>query len=83
MEVITPQGVVVRDEVESVVAPGTEGYFEVLTGHITFLSSLVGGELSYTKGGRERVLSVGEGVLEVVEDRVLVLVESVGPPDEG
>lgn len=79
LEVITPQGAVVRDEVDSVVAPGVEGYFEVLPGHITFLSAIGGGELSYSKEGRESVLLVGEGVLEVVEDRVLVLVESANP----
>ncbi|HID11616.1 MAG TPA: hypothetical protein EYP17_10005 [Candidatus Latescibacteria bacterium] len=79
LEVITPQGVAVREEVDSVVAPGIEGYLEVLPEHTTFLSALQVGELSYVKDGYERSLQVGGGVLEVLEDRVLVLVESARP----
>jgi len=79
LEVITPQGVAVREEVDSVVAPGVEGYLEVLPGHTTFLSALQVGQLSYVKDGQERFFRVGEGVLEVLEDRVLVLVESADP----
>lgn len=66
---------VVRDEVEEVVAPGSEGYFGVLGGHLPFMSTLKIGELAYRKNGRWRYLAVSWGYVEVRPDTVIVLAD--------
>lgn len=77
LEVVTPQKAIVSEEVQSVVAPGSEGEFGVLKGHTTFLTSLNMGALRYTDAsGKERVLFVNGGFAEVLPDKVTILAES-------
>ena len=51
LEVVTPEGLLLRDEVDEVVAPGSEGYFGVRPGHTPLMAALGLGELSYRKEG--------------------------------
>src|SRR5207245_7502907 len=44
LEVVTPEGLLLREEVDEVIAPGSEGYFGVLPGHTPFLTTLGIGE---------------------------------------
>ena len=77
LEVVTPQKAIVSEEVQSVVAPGSEGEFGVLKGHTTFLTSLKIGVLRYKEtGGTDRYLFVNGGFAEVLPDKVTVLAES-------
>jgi F-type H+-transporting ATPase subunit epsilon len=77
LEVVTPQKAIVSEEVEIVVAPGSEGEFGVLKGHTTFLTSLKIGTLRYkdTKG-KERFLFINGGFAEVLPNKVTILAES-------
>jgi F-type H+-transporting ATPase subunit epsilon len=76
LEVVTPEKVMVSEEVDMVVAPGSEGQFGVLPGHVPFLSGIVPGELRYTSGPRRVSLAVTEGFSEVSNNRVSVLVDA-------
>ncbi len=77
LEVVTPQKAIVSEEVEIVVAPGSEGEFGVLKGHTTFLTSLKIGTLRYKDAkGKERYLFVNGGFAEVLPDKVTILAES-------
>lgn len=76
LEVVTPNRVVVSQEVETVVAPGTEGEFGVLPGHVLFLSGVVPGELRYIVGTETVSLSVAQGFAEISNDRVSILVDA-------
>lgn len=77
LEVVTPQKAIVSEEVEIVVAPGSEGEFGALKGHTTFLTSLKIGTLRYKDAkGKERFLFVNGGFAEVLPDRVTILAES-------
>lgn len=77
LEVVTPEKTVVHEDVEMVVAPGSEGEFGVLKGHTTFLTSLNMGALRYKdSGGDERYLFVNGGFAEVLPNRVTILAES-------
>ena len=59
LEVVTPQKLIVSEEVEIVMAPGSEGEFGALKGHTTFLTSLKVGTLRYKDaGGKERFLFI-------------------------
>jgi F-type H+-transporting ATPase subunit epsilon len=77
LEVVTPQKSVVSEEVEIVVAPGSEGEFGALKGHTTFLTSLKLGTLRY-KGadGKEKFVFINGGFAEVLPQKVTILAES-------
>jgi F-type H+-transporting ATPase subunit epsilon len=76
LEVITPEKVVVSQEADSVVAPGTLGEFGVLPEHVAFLSGIVPGELRYSLDGKTESLAVTTGFSEVFNNRVSVLVDA-------
>jgi F-type H+-transporting ATPase subunit epsilon len=76
LEVVTPSRVLVSAEVDMVVAPGTEGEFGVLPGHVSFLSGIVPGELRYTAGSEKVSFVVTNGFAEVSNDRMSVLVDA-------
>lgn len=76
LEVVTPARVVLEKDVDSVVAPGSEGEFGVLSGHVSFLSGIVPGELRYTAGSEKEVLSVTAGFAEVFKNKVAILVDA-------
>ena len=75
LEVVTPEGLLLRDEVDEVVAPGADGYFGVLPGHTPFFALLGAGELRYRQGTVTHLLSCFWGFCEVLPDRVNVLAE--------
>ena len=76
LEVVTPEKVLVSQEVDTVVAPGIEGEFGILPGHVLFLSGLVPGELRYTSGSEVDSMIVTTGFAEVSDDKVSVLVDA-------
>ena len=82
LEIVTPEKIVVSQEVDSVVAPGTDGEFGVLPGHIHFLTGIVPGELRYnTDAGRES-MAVTTGFAEVSNDKVSILVDAAEKTSE-
>ncbi len=76
LEVVTPEKIVISQEVEMVVAPGILGEFGVLEGHVPFLSGIVPGELRYTEGQESGSFAVTGGFAEVVNDKVSILVDA-------
>jgi len=81
-ECATPNRLVVSEEVDEVVAPGSEGYFGVWAGHAPFLTTLGVGELGYRKGREERILAVNGGFAEVSANKVIILTETAEHPEE-
>jgi len=81
-ELATPNRLVVSEDVEEVVAPGLQGYFGVLPGHVPFLTSLQSGEVAYRVGRTEQYLAVSGGFAEVQGDRVTILAERAERPEE-
>jgi F-type H+-transporting ATPase subunit epsilon len=75
LEVVTPEGLLLRDEVDHVQAPGELGYFGVLPGHTPFLSTLGIGIIRYDKGSEQHRLTCFWGFCEVLPDRVNILAE--------
>ena len=76
LEIVTPTGVVVRESVDEVEAPGVEGHFGVLPGHRPFMSQLRAGELRYRTGKENHYVAVHWGFAEVLPHKVTVLVET-------
>lgn len=76
LEVVTPAGPVVSDDVDIVTAPGVGGDFGVLANHAPFLSTIKTGTLSYTKDKQTKYLMVSGGFSEVSNNKITFLVES-------
>ena len=76
LEVVTPKGAVVSEEVDIVTAPGFAGEFGVLANHAPFLSTIKVGTLRYKKDGTEEELMISGGFCEVSSNKITFLVES-------
>ncbi|MCX8022879.1 MAG: F0F1 ATP synthase subunit epsilon [Syntrophorhabdaceae bacterium] len=76
LEIITPERVMVKEEVDMVEAKGELGEFGILPGHIKFLTTLDIGEVRYIKGDKIRRIATSGGIGEVVDDRVIFLLET-------
>ena len=76
LEIVTPAGVVVRENVDEVEAPGILGHFGVLPGHTPFMSQLRAGQLRYRTGKDDHYVAVHWGFAEVLPDKVTILVET-------
>ena len=75
LEVVTPEGLLLREEVDDVTAPGEQGYFGVRPGHTPFLATLGAGEISYSRDKRRLHRTCFWGFCEVLPDRVSILAE--------
>ena len=76
LEVVTPNGAVVNEDVDIVNAPGYGGDFGVLANHAPFLSTIKIGTLTYEKEKTRETLMVSGGFCEVSNNKITFLVES-------
>lgn len=76
LEIVTPHGLVFSNDVDEVVASGSEGEFGVLPNHANFLTTLKVGMLVYKKGSETGYFFVNWGYAEVGPDKVLILADS-------
>jgi len=73
LQIVTPERLLLREQVDEVEIPGSEGYFGVLPGHTPLLASLALGEMWYRRGQEKTYLSIAFGFAEVLPDRVTIL----------
>ncbi len=76
LEVVTPAGAVVNEDVDIVNAPGYGGDFGVLANHAPFLSTIKIGLLTYEQGKDRKNLMISGGFSEVSNNKITFLVES-------
>ena len=76
LEIVTPERLAYRDEVDSVQLPGSEGELGVLPHHAPLISTLGVGELKIRKGGRQESFAIFGGFLQVRPDKVVVMAET-------
>jgi F-type H+-transporting ATPase subunit epsilon len=75
LEVVTPERQLLSQQVDEVIAPGSEGEFGVLPGHCHFLSTLKIGELRYRVGDQTSHMAILWGYAEVTPTKVTVMAE--------
>lgn len=75
LEIVTPEARIFSDDVDTVVLPAYEGEMGVLPNHAPLVTTLVPGELRYSKGGKTTELAVGEGLVEVTGRSTKVLTD--------
>mgnify|MGYP002642109955 CR=1 FL=1 len=82
-ELVSPEKLLLSEEVEMVVVPGAEGDFGVLPGHAPMISTVRAGVIHVFEGGsvKSRIFVAG-GFAEVTTSRCTVLAEEAVPLDE-
>jgi F-type H+-transporting ATPase subunit epsilon len=82
LELVTPERLLLSEEVDEVVLPGYEGEFGVLPGHTQFLAILNIGILWYRMGSAIKKIALGGGFSEVTHERVVVMADTAERSDE-
>jgi F-type H+-transporting ATPase subunit epsilon len=82
LQIVTPERMLVHEQVDEVEIPGFDGYFGVLPGHTPLLATLSVGELWYRKGQDKTYFSIVEGFAEVLPERVTILARVAEPAEE-
>ena len=80
LEIVTPEAKAYSEDVDFVLLPGSEGELGVYPKHVPLLTTLKPGELRVKKDGRETVMAVGEGFVEIKGDAVSVLTDMALEP---
>ena len=79
-ELVSPEKLLLSEDVEMVVVPGGEGNFGVLPGHALFISTVRPGVIDVYEGNKisERIFVSG-GFAEVTPERCTVLADEATP----
>lgn len=73
LDIITPDGVIYKDDVNEVMLPTPQGQITILPHHIPLFAKLIEGEVIIKKNGKEQLIAVLGGVLEVGNNMVSIL----------
>ncbi|WP_457747218.1 ATP synthase F1 subunit epsilon [Sulfurimonas sp.] len=80
LEILTPNGEIFNDDVVGVVLPGSEGEFGVLAGHASLTTLLEAGVVDVEKEDKSvESIVINWGVVQVDEEKVIILVEGAAP----
>ena len=75
LEIITPDKTIYNGDAELVQLPGIDGSFEILNNHAPLISALSKGRIKVKNSGTEDFYEVNGGVIEVLENKILILAE--------
>jgi F-type H+-transporting ATPase subunit epsilon len=82
-DLVSPERLLISEEVEEVVVPGAEGYFTVLKGHAPFMTTLRPGVVEINRSSPEaRRLYVRAGFADVTAAGLTILAEYALPMEE-
>lgn len=74
-ELVSPERLLISEDVEQVVVPGSEGEYTVLAGHAPVLSTLKPGVVDIKGGSQDRRVYVRGGFADTDPDRLTILAE--------
>src|SRR4051794_30168710 len=75
LEIVTPEAKTYSEDVEMVTLPGAEGEMGIYPNHVPLMAQIVPGEVIARKGGKDHLLAIGEGFVEITGDRVAILTD--------
>ncbi len=75
LEIVTPDGKAYAEDVEMVTLTGAEGEIGILPQHVRLMTQMMPGEMVVRRGGKDVVVAVGGGLVEVRADRVQILTD--------
>ncbi|MFH1233659.1 MAG: ATP synthase F1 subunit epsilon [Patescibacteria group bacterium] len=76
-EIVTPERVVLREEITQITVPTRVGEITVLPGHIPLVSNLMPGVIHIKKrDNKDEIISISGGFLEVLKNKVVILADT-------
>ncbi|MBT4484080.1 MAG: F0F1 ATP synthase subunit epsilon [Candidatus Latescibacteria bacterium] len=75
-EIITPEKVLLSEEIDSLEAPGVDGEFQIFADHTPFLTGLDAGQVTCTHRNQKKYISVSGGFCEVMPDKSVILAQT-------
>jgi F-type H+-transporting ATPase subunit epsilon len=82
IEIITPEKVSYKDTVDVITVPGTKGNFQILKDHAPLMSTIDIGIITVKKDKEIINFTSGDGTIEVLNNEVLILVDSLENTDD-
>jgi F-type H+-transporting ATPase subunit epsilon len=82
LDIVTAERVVYSGDVDEIVAPGISGQLGILPHHAPLMTILQAGELVAKNSGRDEIMAISGGFLEVRPDRVIVLADAAERAEE-
>lgn len=83
LEIITPERVLLSQEVTEVQIPTLTGEIGILPEHTSLISQLaIAGILKYRDEGKEQIAVVGSGFVEVFKNKVTILSSLAEKPED-
>lgn len=80
LKILTPEEIYFEGQVQALIAPGSVGYFEILTDHAPFISSLKKGDVIIRGPNKsEKYFIVTGGVFEVHNNNASLLADTIEP----
>lgn len=70
------------DDVDAVIAPGSEGVLGILPRHEPIIAALKEGEVEIVRPGQREVLAIGGGFIEVRGRQVIIMADAAERSDE-
>ncbi len=82
-ELVSPERLLLSEQVTAVIAPGTEGYFTVMAHHAPLMTTLKPGVVHATLGGGgERRIFIQGGFADINPDGFTLLAEHAVPVED-
>jgi F-type H+-transporting ATPase subunit epsilon len=75
LDILSPEKRIYSGEADAVTFPGSEGMFQVLNHHAPMIASLKSGTIKVRLQKQETFYKIREGFVEVLKNKVTVLVE--------
>ena len=77
VDILTPDRQIYSGETTSVTVPGTQGMFQIKNDHAPIISTLSTGTIKVVTGEGDKVFEVEGGVVEVLKNKIIILVERI------
>jgi F-type H+-transporting ATPase subunit epsilon len=75
LEIITPEKVVYKDEVNEIIVPTVNGEIAILPNHVNLLTQIIPGELIVKKGASHQSLAITGGFMEIQNNKISIIAE--------
>lgn len=82
LEIVTPKKIFFSGEIKSITVPGTNGSFQVLKNHAPLISTFEIGILTIDTKSNKLIYATGGGTIEVLNNKIQVLADSLETVDE-
>ena len=73
LEILTPDKILIREEIDEITVPTTSGYITVLPEHVPLLTQVQSGEITIRNNGSVENFAITGGFMEVLENKIKIL----------